>query len=261
MEAAERTDAPVLFDDLLRTIVDRLAPTAEEEPLLAPRDPLAALVAVVLTYRTAPENARAAAAALAERYPTRSALSTAPVEAIAEVIRPAGLCQQRARLIRGLIQRVLSDFPDGSLARLQEADNETMLRYLQSLPGVGAFGARWVMFTSFERSVFPIAWPVGRVMERLGLIARRGWQTSDGLLDGCGLDRQTYRQLHDALISHAQHVCLPRKPRCGSCVLTDLCHYFQHSARRTLRLTPRPPLERRPGRRPRIVEAAGPARR
>lgn len=241
--------------ELLAIVAHRLgAPQAA--PTAGPDEPLDALVAIVLAYRTVPENAHAAAAALRARYATWSALAAAPVAEVAETIRPAGLCQQRARFIQRLVRRVLADFPDGSLAPLRQTDDLAVLAYLRSLPGVGSFGAQWVLLTAFERPAFPVAWPARRVLVRLGVLARAEHHPVFGTDNGWPLDRATYRRFHAALVEHAHHICLPRQPRCLRCPLTDLCPHFQLRVQRSLLLTSHPRRERRLGRRPRVL---GPA--
>ena len=237
----------------LEVVAERLVGRSTS-PVDLPVEPMEALVGAVLAYRTTPASAAAAAEALRERFPSWAAIATAPTGDVAAAIRPAGLCHQRALLLQRLVRRVLLDDPAGRLERLCRADDATLLAYLEELPGVGAFGARWVLLTAFARPVFPVAWPARRVLERLGLLARSARVRE--LTRDLALDRSVYCRLHTALVEHAHHICLPRQPRCRSCSLTDLCPYYQRYLRRAF--VPDAAVERRRGPRRRAAGAPVP---
>ena len=69
---------------------------------------------------------------------------------------------------------------------------------------------------------------VGRVSQRLGLIGKK--VTNDAAHDLLQAllpqDARSIYNFHKALLRHGQRICVFERPRCGKCVLTDLCDYY-----------------------------------
>ena len=40
---------------------------------------------------------------------------------------------------------------------------------------------------------------------------------------------EDYLHLNELFITHGRAVCIPRKPKCGECVLRDICPFFSLS--------------------------------
>ncbi len=181
------------------------------------------LIFLTLANRTSAATARFAYALLRARYATWREVVTAPRDDVAEVIRPAGLAQQRAGLLQGLLARVLADFPDESLAALRAWDDQAVAAYFTTLPGIGPLRAHQVMLYALDRPVFPGTWALRRLLTRLGIVDRA--VSLDRVLDAVAslLEPGQHRLVHDRLSAHARDVCAPRHPRCRRCRLADLC--------------------------------------
>jgi endonuclease-3 len=70
---------------------------------------------------------------------------------------------------------------------------------------------------------------VHRLSIRLGLIGKK--VTADNahpLLQALlPNDAQTIYNFHKGLLRHGQRICVFEYPRCGKCMLTDLCDYYR----------------------------------
>jgi endonuclease III len=188
-------------------------------------DLLDELVYFTLRNRSARLNADAAFRELRRRFPTWHQLTLAPRCEIEEAIRPAGLVHQRAELIQKLVARIENDFPDGSYGAIRTWDDLAILRYLTSLPGIGQFAAYQAMLYVLGRPVLPVAWPLTRLLTRLGIVDQSFGP--EAVLDAAAslLATGEHRVLYDNLLEHARAICTPRTPRCRRCQLSDLCAY------------------------------------
>lgn len=95
---------------------------------------------------------------------------------------------------------------------------------LESLPGVGRKTANVVLNTYFGQPTLAVDTHIFRVANRIGLAQGKTPLAVETQL----LETIPKAYLHDAhhwLILHGRYVCLARKPRCQSCLISDLCLY------------------------------------
>jgi endonuclease-3 len=188
------------------------------------------LVATVLSQHTSDTNSERAFAQLKARFPSWQLVTDAPVEQVASAIRCGGIADLKARRIQQILAAI--EHREGSLdlSRLHDLDDAAAEAYLLSLPGVGRKTAACVLAFSMGRPAFPVDTHVHRVAVRLGWInakttADRAHQFLAALVPpGICYD------LHLAMITHGRTVCRARQPRCGTCVLRDLCSYGSATA-------------------------------
>jgi endonuclease-3 len=100
-------------------------------------DPLSELVLTVLSQNTSDVNSWRAFERLRERFPTWEAVRDAPVEAVEEAIRPAGLAAQKAPRIQAILRRINEERGELSLDFLADWPVEEAKAYLRRLNGVG----------------------------------------------------------------------------------------------------------------------------
>ena len=95
---------------------------------------------------------------------------------------------------------------------------------LQALPGVGRKTANVVLNTAFGQPTIAVDTHIFRVANRTGLAPGKNVLTVERKLLKAVPPR--YRQdAHHWLILHGRYTCIARKPRCGACVIYDLCGY------------------------------------
>jgi endonuclease III len=181
------------------------------------------LVLTVLSQNTSDTNTARAFASLKERFPAWEDVLRAPVDDIADAIRPGGLADQKAPRLRRILEEIEEREGKLDLSKLHELTDQEVDDYLISLPGVGPKTAACVLTFSMGRAAFPVDTHVHRIVRRLGWIP-------DKLSANATHRRLTPRippeiryELHMALIRHGREVCKARSPRCSECVLFDLC--------------------------------------
>lgn len=202
-------------------IASRLAqahPGARTE--LDHRDAVELLVATVLSAQTTDLRVNQVTPELFSRWPDPAALAAAEESEVAEVVRPLGMGPTRARRLIALARGLLADH-DGEVPDDQAA--------LEALPGVGRKTAHVVRGVWFGHSLLAVDTHVGRVSRRLGWTTRTDPRRVEEDVvarveaDGTGADAEQLTVLGLRLILHGRRVCTARAPRCGQCVLADLC--------------------------------------
>lgn len=95
---------------------------------------------------------------------------------------------------------------------------------LEALPGVGRKTANVILNTAFGQPTMAVDTHIFRVANRTRIAPGKSvLEVEQKLMRHVPKDF-----LHDAhhwLILHGRYTCVARKPRCGSCVIEDLCEY------------------------------------
>jgi len=192
------------------------------------RHPLPAideLVSTILSQNTSDVNRDRAYSALRARFPTWTAVESAPVEDVIAAIRPAGLANQKGPRIQAVLRAIMAERGALDLAFLRDWPVPKARDWLTQFNGVGPKTASIVLLFSLGRPAFPVDTHVHRVTGRLGL------RPEDLSADKCHayfealFAPETYATAHLNLIRHGREVCHARRPECGRCVLLRLCPY------------------------------------
>jgi endonuclease-3 len=95
---------------------------------------------------------------------------------------------------------------------------------LEALPGVGRKTANVVLNTAFGQPTIAVDTHIFRVCNRTGIAPGKNVVEVERKLVRCVPD-EFKRDAHHWLILHGRYTCVARTPRCGSCVIEDLCEY------------------------------------
>jgi len=76
------------------------------------RDPFHVLISTVLSQRTRDQNTYNASKALFDRFDSPSAIASAPLDELIELVKPAGFPQVKAKAIKEICRRLHEDFDD-----------------------------------------------------------------------------------------------------------------------------------------------------
>jgi len=95
---------------------------------------------------------------------------------------------------------------------------------LEALPGVGRKTASVVLNTAFGQPTIAVDTHIFRVSNRTGIATGKNVVEVEQRL--LRLVPEEFRlNAHHWLILHGRYTCIARKPRCQSCVISDLCDY------------------------------------
>ena len=95
---------------------------------------------------------------------------------------------------------------------------------LEKLPGVGRKTANVVLNTAFDQLTMAVDTHIFRVANRTNLApGKTPLAVEKSLLKH--VDKEFLKDAHHWLILHGRYICTARKPKCGACIIEDLCEY------------------------------------
>ncbi len=184
------------------------------------RTPFEVCVGAILTQNTAWTNVEKAIARLrATRSLTPRALHALPAAALADLIRPAGYFNVKARRLHAFTG-LLHDRHGGSLRRLFALPTPELRAALLATSGIGPETADSILLYAAGQPVFVIDAYTRRVLARHGwLDARSGYADAQALFTAqLPADLARYNEYHALIVALGKHHCRPR-PRCEACPL------------------------------------------
>jgi len=182
--------------------------------------PFELLVAVILSAQATDRGVNKATAQLFPVANTPEAILGLGVDGLKTYIKTIGLFNSKAENItktcRALIERHGSQVPADRTA-------------LEALPGVGRKTANVVLNTAFGQPTMAVDTHIFRVANRTGIApGKTVLQVEKRLLRL--VPKEFLLDAHHWLILHGRYTCLARKPRCGACLIEDLCEYRHKTA-------------------------------
>jgi endonuclease-3 len=171
------------------------------------------LAATILSAQCTDARVNLVTPALFAHYPDPRSLADADPAELEGIIRSTGFYQTKARNLIGMAQGLLERY-DGEVP--------TDLDDLVTLPGVGRKTANVVRSVVFGLPGLPVDTHVGRLSRRLGLTEQDDPVKVEHEL-GAHLPPAQWGAFSLRTILHGRRVCDAKKPRCGDCVLQDLC--------------------------------------
>ena len=176
--------------------------------------PFELAVATVLSAQCTDKRVNLVTPDLFARYPSPAALASAPIEDVESVIKSTGFFRNKAKSITGLARAVVAEHGGA----LPETMDELVV-----LPGVGRKTANVILGNAFGKNEGVVVdTHIGRLAKLLGLTK----QTNPVKVEQALIllfPRPSWTMLAHLLIWHGRRTCVARKPRCGECVLADLC--------------------------------------
>lgn len=179
------------------------------------RTPFELLVAVLLSAQATDVSVNAATRQLFPVATTPQAMLALGEERLREFIQRIGLYQTKARHLMQTC-RILVEQHGGIVPHTREA--------LETLPGVGRKTANVILNTAFGQPTIAVDTHVFRVANRIGLApGATVLEVENQLLEV--VPEEFRHNAHHWLILHGRYVCRARKPKCGICLINDLCEY------------------------------------
>ncbi|MDX1464292.1 MAG: endonuclease III [Halomonas sp.] len=177
--------------------------------------PFELLAAVLLSAQATDVGVNKATARLFPVANTPQAILELGLDGLKEHIKTIGLYNTKAENLMKTC-RILVDRHAGEVPRTRQA--------LEALPGVGRKTANVVLNTAFGEPTIAVDTHIFRVSNRTGIAKGKNVdEVEQKLLRH--VPREFRQDAHHWLILHGRYTCLARKPRCGSCVIEDLCEF------------------------------------
>ncbi|MBW8190703.1 endonuclease III [Neiella marina] len=199
-----------------REILTRLR-AANPEPTteLNFSSPFELLVAVTLSAQATDVGVNKATDKLFPVANTPQAIWDLGVDGLKKYIKTIGLFNTKAENVIKAC-RMLLDLHSGEVPENREA--------LEALPGVGRKTANVVLNTAFGWPTIAVDTHIYRVSNRTKFaMGKNVDQVEQKLLKVVPAEFKV--DVHHWLILHGRYTCVARKPRCGSCIIEDLCEF------------------------------------
>ena len=177
--------------------------------------PFELLVAVMLSAQATDVSVNAATRHLFPVANTPQAILALGEEKLREYIQRIGLYKTKAKHVMQTC-RLLVERHGGSVPATHEA--------LEALPGVGRKTANVILNTAFGQPTIAVDTHIFRVANRIGLAPGKTVLEVENKLLKVVPDEFKH-DAHHWLILHGRYVCQARKPKCGACIIRDLCEY------------------------------------
>ncbi|NNJ97527.1 MAG: endonuclease III [Gammaproteobacteria bacterium] len=173
------------------------------------------LIAVILSAQATDVSVNKATAKLFTVANTPEAILALGEEGLKQYIRTIGLYNSKAKNIIKTCQLLIEQHSH----QVPEQQKQ-----LEALPGVGRKTANVVRNTAFGHETIAVDTHIFRVSNRTGIAPGKNvLEVEKKLLKFVPVEYR--RDAHHWLILHGRYTCIARKPRCGSCVIEDLCDY------------------------------------
>ena len=173
------------------------------------------LIAVILSAQATDKGVNIATAKLYPVANTPSAILALGVEGLEHYIKTIGLYHSKAKNVIATCEILVNRF-DSVVPNTREA--------LESLPGVGRKTANVILNTAFGQPTIAVDTHIFRLGNRIGL-AKGKMPLEVELKLMKAVPKEFMQDAHHLLILHGRYICIARQPKCGECVIRDLCEF------------------------------------
>ncbi|MGR6861174.1 endonuclease III [uncultured Aliivibrio sp.] len=199
-----------------REILERLrADNPHPQTELEWSTPFELLIAVLLSAQATDVSVNKATRKLYPVANTPHSILDLGVDGLKTYIKTIGLFNTKAENVIKTC-RMLIDLHDSEIPEDQDA--------LEALPGVGHKTANVVLNTAFGWPTIAVDTHIYRVSNRTKLAMGKTVNDVEKKLVKV-VPKEFKLDVHHWLILHGRYTCIARKPRCGSCMIEDLCEF------------------------------------
>lgn len=177
--------------------------------------PFELLIAVILSAQATDVGVNKATGPLFKDANTPEAIHKLGVRKLKQYIKTIGLFNTKAENVIKTC-RILMDEYDSQVPEDRAA--------LERLPGVGRKTANVILNTAFGHPTIAVDTHIFRVSNRTKIAHGKNVREVEDRLERV-VPEEFKQDAHHWLILHGRYVCLARKPRCGACIIEDLCEF------------------------------------
>lgn len=187
--------------------------------------PFEVIIGAILTQNTNWRNVERALANLKDREAlTASALRAMPADTLAQLIRPAGYFNVKARRIKNFIEFLFENY-EGRLNAMAKVPTGRLREEILAVNGIGPETADSILLYALNRPVFVIDAYTKRILYRHGLVG-----SGAGYADMQEIFRRTleedlqlFNEYHALIVRAGKDFCRP-VPRCEECPLNTVSY-------------------------------------
>ena len=178
------------------------------------------VVAVALSAQATDAGVNKATEALFKIADTPEKMLALGEEGLTEHIKTIGLFRQKAKNVIKM-SRILVEEYGGEVPSSRAA--------LQALPGVGRKTANVVLNMWFRFPAQAVDTHIFRVGNRTGIAPGKDVVAVERAIED-NIPVEFQQHAHHWLILHGRYICVARKPKCGACIINDLCPFEEKTS-------------------------------
>ncbi len=178
------------------------------------------LIAVLLSAQATDVGVNKATRKLFPAAPTPQAMLDLGVDGVKEHIKTIGLFNAKAENVIKTCEILVRDY-NGEVPEDRPA--------LEALPGVGRKTANVVLNTAFGWPTIAVDTHIFRVSNRTKFAPGKTVRAVEDRLEKV-IPAEFKVDAHHWFILHGRYTCIARKPRCGSCIIEDLCEFKEKTS-------------------------------
>lgn len=173
------------------------------------------ILGVLLSARTTDKQVLKAFPGFRKEFPHWKALVKADPEEIGRTISTIGLYKSKARHIKGLAQKILTEFKGVVPSTMKE---------LVTLPGVGRKTASCVLSYVFNIPAIAVDTHVFRIVRRLGWTSKRTPEKVERDLRAL-VPESSWNDINRTMVRFGRDICKAGTPQCWRCPVAKWCAY------------------------------------
>ncbi len=177
--------------------------------------PFELLIAVMLSAQATDISVNKATDKLYPLANTAHTILSLGVDGLKQYIKTIGLYNSKAENVIKTCQILVEQY-QGQVPETRQQ--------LEALPGVGRKTANVVLNTAFGQPTMAVDTHIFRVGNRTGLaVGKNVLEVEHRLIKV--IPKEFMLDAHHWLILHGRYCCIARKPKCGECIVADVCHW------------------------------------
>ncbi len=177
------------------------------------KDPYKILISTILSLRTKDGVTEKASFRLFSLAKDPYEMVNLKDEEIEKAIYPVGFYRNKARVIKDISRKLISEYRGVVPDTLSE---------LLRLKGVGRKTANLVLILGFGKDGICVDTHVHRIFNRIGYInTKTPHETEVALREK--LPKRYWRMINDLLVTFGKNICVPVSPFCSKCGIEGLC--------------------------------------
>jgi endonuclease III related protein len=172
------------------------------------------IIGTILTQNTSWKNVEKAISNLRENNAlNRESIQNLPKTKLAQLIKPSGYFNQKAKKLKLLIEFLNSKKP---------VTRDSLL----SIWGIGPETADSILLYAFNKPYFVIDSYTKRIMNRLGFKESSYEELQSLFTSNLPKDYKIYNEYHALLVRLGKDICI-KKPKCHLCPLKNNCSHYR----------------------------------
>ncbi len=177
--------------------------------------PFELLIAVMLSAQATDISVNKATDKLYPLANTAHTILSLGLDGLKQYIKTIGLYNSKAENVIKTCQILVEQY-QGQVPETRQQ--------LEALPGVGRKTANVVLNTAFGQPTMAVDTHIFRVGNRTGLaVGKNVLEVEHRLIKV--IPKEFMLDAHHWLILHGRYCCIARKPKCGECIVADVCHW------------------------------------